>query len=261
MRLGTLLFALQLFALCSAAAGRSEPGRGGLAVGVRTPRAASAALVPGERLLVVRGGATKAKEGKGGAGSEPAPLLQERKVSWFGRIVAKVRRWLFGGAEKKDGASKHLNKKVKRGNPVYRIQRELRAFLDDPPPNCSVTVGDDIRNWVVTIVGAENSIYAGEEYKLRVIFPKEYPTKPPSVYFLKPVPRHVHVYTNGDICLSLLGAGWRPNLTVSGLSLSILSMLSSASTKELPKDNAQHADAKPGQQADGTPWLYHDNSC
>ena len=35
----------------------------------------------------------------------------------------------------------------------------------------------------------------------------------PSVYFLKPTPKHVHVYSNGDICLNLLGRDWRPMLT------------------------------------------------
>ena len=35
----------------------------------------------------------------------------------------------------------------------------------------------------------------------------------PSVHFLKPTPKHVHVYTNGDICLNLLGRDWRPMIT------------------------------------------------
>lgn len=65
----------------------------------------------------------------------------------------------------------------------------------------------------------------------------DYPSKPPSVYFLQPTPRHEHVYTNGDICLNLLGRDWRPNMTASTLALSILSMLSSAKEKKIPQDN------------------------
>ena len=68
-------------------------------------------------------------------------------------------------------------------------------------------------------------------------FPMDYPSKPPSVYFLQPTPRHEHVYTNGDICLNLLGRDWRPNMTASTLALSILSMLSSAKEKKIPQDN------------------------
>lgn len=65
----------------------------------------------------------------------------------------------------------------------------------------------------------------------------DYPSKPPSVYFLQPTPRHEHVYTNGDICLNLLGRDWRPNMSASTLALSILSMLSSAKEKKIPQDN------------------------
>ena len=89
--------------------------------------------------------------------------------------------------------------------------------------------------------------------------PEDYPLKPPSCYFLQPTPRHPHVYTNGDICLSLLGKGWRPNLSAQHIALSILSMLSSVRTKGLPQDNAAHADATPGKSQDN--WMYHDDSC
>ena len=110
------------------------------------------------------------------------------------------------------------------------------------------------------MVGANNTIYEGEVFKLRVSFPKEYPTVPPSVYFLKDsMPVHEHVYTNGDICLNLLGNGWRPTITVAQLSLSILSMLSSAKTKGIPQDNAVHAASAPGKPQEG--WMYHDDSC
>ena len=88
---------------------------------------------------------------------------------------------------------------------------------------------------------------------------QDYPLKPPSCYFLQPTPRHPHVYTNGDICLSLLGKGWRPNLSAQHIALSILSMLSSVRTKGLPQDNAAHADATPGKSQDN--WMYHDDSC
>jgi ubiquitin-protein ligase len=158
-----------------------------------------------------------------------------------------------------NSAKGHFDQKYKPGNVNYRIQKELKEFVKNPPPNCEVSVGKNIRVWIVTITGAEGTVYAGEKYKLRVAFPDEYPAKPPSVYFLKPTPRHAHCYTNGDICLSLLGKDWKPNLTVSSLALSILSMLSSAKQKSLPLDNAQHADSPPGKAQDH--FVYHDDSC
>jgi hypothetical protein len=87
----------------------------------------------------------------------------------------------------------HLNTNIKSTNSNYRIQRELKEFLSSPPPNLAVKVGKNIRLWIITMTGAKNSIYEGETYRLRVQFPPEYPTVPPSVYFLQPTPRHEHV--------------------------------------------------------------------
>mmetsp|Transcript_28676 Transcript_28676/g.37586 ORF Transcript_28676/g.37586 Transcript_28676/m.37586 type:complete len:313 (-) Transcript_28676:107-1045(-) len=159
----------------------------------------------------------------------------------------------------KGSKQNHLNQNYKPGNVNYRIQKELKEFIKNPPPNCAISVGKNIRVWIITITGAENTVYAGEKYKLRVSFPDEYPSKPPSCYFLKPTPRHPHCYTNGDICLSLLGKDWKPNLTVSSLALSILSMLSSAKKKSLPLDNSAHADSQPGKAQDN--FIYHDDNC
>ena len=95
-----------------------------------------------------------------------------------------------------------------------------------------------MRTWIITVTGQEGTIYSGEEYRLKFIFPSTYPERPPAVYFLKPVPRHEHVYSNGDICLNLLGRDWQPAMTARGVAISILSMLSSARIKKLPPDNA-----------------------
>lgn len=137
--------------------------------------------------------------------------------------------------------------------------QEMKAFIENPPENCRLIPGNSISSWTIEIQGANGTVFEGEKYKLKVKFPKDYPSKPPSVFFLKPCPKHIHVYTNGDICLSLLGKDWSPNLTIEGIAVSILSMLSSAREKSIPLDNALHADAKPGQQQDN--WMYHDDRC
>jgi len=155
-------------------------------------------------------------------------------------------------------AQKHLTSKISSNNPNYRIQRELKAFLQDPPEHLTVQVGKNIRVWIVQMEGI--GIYKGETFKLRIQFPANYPTRPPSVYFLPPhIPVHEHVYTNGDICLSLLGKDWRPTMTAQSIAHSILSILASASHKSLPMDNARHATNKPGAYQEA--WVYHDDSC
>uniref|UniRef100_A0A0G4GVI6 UBC core domain-containing protein n=1 Tax=Chromera velia CCMP2878 TaxID=1169474 RepID=A0A0G4GVI6_9ALVE len=164
-----------------------------------------------------------------------------------------------GGKKKADATSNHLKAKWTPGNPNYRIQKELKEFIKSPPPNCRVSVGSNLRAWIITIKGVEGTLYEKETYKLKVVFPDEYPLVPPSVYFLRPAPRHPHVYTNGDICLNLLGTDWKPTLTVSAIALAILSMLSSAKEKKIPLDNAAHAEAPPGGQQHN--WMYHDDKC
>lgn len=51
-------------------------------------------------------------------------------------------------------------------------------------------------------------------------------------------PVHPHVYSNGDICLNLLGSDWRPSLSISSIAVAVLSMLTTAKQKQLPLDNA-----------------------
>ncbi|ETB62635.1 hypothetical protein YYC_00344 [Plasmodium yoelii 17X] len=155
---------------------------------------------------------------------------------------------------------KHIRAKYNLGNANYRIQKELHNFLKNPPINCTLDVHpNNIRIWIVKYVGLENTIYANEVYKIKIIFPNDYPLKPPIVYFLQKPPKHTHVYSNGDICLSLLGNDYNPSLSISGLVLSIISMLSSAKEKKLPIDNYTHADAKPGSSQNN--FLYHDDKC
>ena len=162
---------------------------------------------------------------------------------------------------KPDAASKKfLSNDIKSSNPNYRIQRELKEFLRSPPPGLSVKIsGKNVRLWVITLTMPSNTIYAKERYRLRVQFPKDYPTSPPSVYFLAPTPRHEHVYTNGDICLSLLGKDWRPIMTAQSIAQAIMSILCGAQRKSLPMDNARHAGNQPGKKQDD--WVYHDDNC
>lgn len=151
-----------------------------------------------------------------------------------------------------------LRRRYRPGHANFRIQRELQALIRQPLENVTVAVLKDIRSWIVTIQGAKGTIYEGDAFRLRVKFPSNYPIDPPRVYFLPPSPRHSHVYSNGDICLNLLGADWKPTMTISTIANAILSMLSSAKEKRLPTNNSSHADEPPGEHHS---WVYHDDSC
>ena len=211
---------------------------------------------------------SKAKKSSGGGRKKRAAVVNDEtsdddeevesaKAPPKKAAPAKKKKAAGGGGSAT--ASKHLSTNLKSTSPNYRIQRELKQFLSEPPPNLKVSVGKNIRVWIVTFNMPEDTIYAGEKYRLRIQFPKDYPTQPPSVYFMKPTPRHEHVYTNGDICLSLLGKDWRPTMTAQSLAVSIMSILSGARKKSLPMDNARQAMNKPGQKQDD--WIYHDDNC
>ena len=133
---------------------------------------------------------------------------------------------------------------------------ELEKFESSSAINLNV-VQQDI--WHVHIRGAEGTMYSGEEYTLQFKFNNDYPMDSPEVVFLTPAPMHPHIYSNGHICLNVLYEDWSPALTVHSLCLSILSMLSSASVKGLPEDNARYTSTPRGNPKH-TRFAYHDDS-
>ena len=106
-----------------------------------------------------------------------------------------------------------------------RIQRELAELNKDPPANCSAgPVSDDLYNWQATIMGPKDSPYEGGVFFLSLVFPSEYPFKPPKVHFTTKI-YHCNISANGSICLDILRDQWSPALTVNKLLLSISSLL------------------------------------
>eukprot|EP01121_Diplochlamys_sp_Union-15-3_P017845 TRINITY_DN636_c0_g1_i2.p1 TRINITY_DN636_c0_g1~~TRINITY_DN636_c0_g1_i2.p1 ORF type:complete len:148 (-),score=31.69 TRINITY_DN636_c0_g1_i2:90-533(-) len=108
---------------------------------------------------------------------------------------------------------------------LKRIQKELQDIQHDPPASCSAgPVGDDLFHWTATIMGPDDSPFAGGVFFLDVHFPTDYPFKPPKVQFTTKV-YHPNINTNGAICLDILKEQWSPALTLSRVLLSISSLL------------------------------------
>ena len=109
-----------------------------------------------------------------------------------------------------------------------RIQKELAEISLEPPCNCSAgPKGDNLFEWVSTIVGPQDSPYAGGIFFLDITFPADYPFKPPKVTFKTRI-YHCNVNSQGNICLDILKDQWSPALTVSKVLLSICSLLTDA---------------------------------
>ncbi|KAA0183813.1 Ubiquitin-conjugating enzyme [Fasciolopsis buskii] len=108
---------------------------------------------------------------------------------------------------------------------LKRINKELQDLGRDPPFQCSAgPIGDDMFNWQATIMGPPESAYEGGVFFLKIIFPTDYPFKPPKVSFTTKI-YHPNINGNGSICLDILRGQWSPALTIAKVLLSICSLL------------------------------------
>ena len=74
--------------------------------------------------------------------------------------------------------------------------------------------GDNLYEWVSTILGPPGSPYEGGVFFLDIHFTPEYPFKPPKVTFRTRI-YHCNVNSQGVICLDILKDNWSPALTIS----------------------------------------------
>ena len=111
-----------------------------------------------------------------------------------------------------------------------RLKREFNNFIKDPPSNCSggpvtnKTNNVDYYKWNATITGPQQSPYENGIFNLEIIFPINYPFKPPCITFKTPI-YHPNISKKGNICLDILKEHWSPALTISKVLLSICSLL------------------------------------
>ena len=127
---------------------------------------------------------------------------------------------------------KEKSSKIERSSNINsssrRIQKELADISLDPPANCSAgPKGDNIHEWVATILGPTDSPYAGGVFFVDIHFPAEYPFKPPRFVFRTRI-YHCNINAKGQICLDILKDNWTPALTTAKVLLSICSLLNDA---------------------------------
>ena len=112
-----------------------------------------------------------------------------------------------------------------QGMSSVRINAELKLFQKDPPLNCSAgPIDEDIYHWTATIMGPTDTPYEGGIFFLDIIFPPNYPFKPPKIRFKTRI-YHPNINSSGGICLDILKDHWSPALTISKVLLSICSLL------------------------------------
>ena len=130
-----------------------------------------------------------------------------------------------------------------------------------------------------------NPIYINQTFRLKFKFTDAYPigaqrpkrprqphlitrtdisiTEAPEVTFVRtpdrPIPVHPHIYSNGFICLDLLGKqGWSPVQNVQSICMSIQSMLTGNTKPERPPGDEEFVRTN-RQTARDVSYIYHDN--
>ncbi|KAK9448285.1 ubiquitin-conjugating enzyme/RWD-like protein [Limtongia smithiae] len=115
---------------------------------------------------------------------------------------------------------------------LNRLQEERKQWRKNHPfgfyakPNKLADGKLDLMNWSVGIPGKKGTLWEGGTYTLTIIFPDEYPTKPPKCKF-SPNFYHPNVYPSGTVCLSILNEdeAWKPAITIKQILLGIQDLL------------------------------------
>ena len=106
-----------------------------------------------------------------------------------------------------------------------RLQKEFNEIKKDPPSNCSASpVSDNIYEWGAQLYGPKATPYEGGIFNLHILYPPNYPFKPPKINFITKV-YHPNIDSSGNICLDILKDNWSPALTISKVLLSICSLM------------------------------------
>ncbi|RMZ89227.1 hypothetical protein DV736_g3548, partial [Chaetothyriales sp. CBS 134916] len=165
-----------------------------------------------------------------------------------------------------------------------RLGKELAKAKQKLPPGIELIKADDFHEWQMDIrVLDDNPLYKGQIFRLSFIFNNQYPIEAPEVCFIhvppsqqpsspsnpidltdpassqptgRPIPIHPHIYSNGIICLDLLGtAGWSPVQSVESVCMSLQSMLTGNSKNERPQGDEQFCQSMGVRGPDGwTGW-------
>ena len=69
---------------------------------------------------------------------------------------------------------------------VKRLQKEILDIQKDTSENCSAGLSNnsDLFNWDATIIGPTETPYEGGIFYLKLMFPIDYPFKPPKIVFV-----------------------------------------------------------------------------
>jgi ubiquitin-conjugating enzyme E2 J2 len=109
---------------------------------------------------------------------------------------------------------------------LSRLRKELKRIQTAPVEHISAVPDEsNILEWHYVVTGPQDSPYAGGQYHGKLVFPKQYPYRPPSILMLTPSGRFK---PNTRLCLSMSDfhpETWNPLWSVSSILSGLLSFM------------------------------------
>jgi len=106
-----------------------------------------------------------------------------------------------------------------------RLKREFRDLEKDPSLDfAAYPLKDNLFEWHFTLKGAVDTEFEGGLYHGKIVFPSEYPFKPPNIIMLTPSGRFE---VGKKICLSMTGfhpEQWQPSWNIRTICKALISM-------------------------------------
>ncbi|XP_041980944.1 ubiquitin-conjugating enzyme E2 J2 [Aricia agestis] len=116
--------------------------------------------------------------------------------------------------------------KTKVTGATSRLKQDYLRLKKDPVPYVTAEpVPSNILEWHYVVKGPEKSPYEGGYYHGKIIFPREFPFKPPSIFMITPNGRF---RTNTRLCLSITDFHpdtWNPAWSISTILTGLLSFM------------------------------------
>ncbi|XP_050978880.1 ubiquitin-conjugating enzyme E2 J2 isoform X2 [Labeo rohita] len=107
-----------------------------------------------------------------------------------------------------------------------RLKQDYLRIRKDPVPYiCAEPLPSNILEWHFVVRGPEKTPYEGGYYHGKLIFPQDFPFKPPSIYMITPNGRFT---CNTRLCLSISDFHpdtWNPAWSVSTILTALLSFM------------------------------------
>ncbi|CAJ1925157.1 unnamed protein product [Cylindrotheca closterium] len=143
-----------------------------------------------------------------------------------------------------------------------RLRKELMNLKKAPPPDVLAEPDEsNILKWFYGIRGASGTAFEGGIYIGKLVFPPQYPMKPPSIYMMTPSGRFE---INTKLCMSMSDfhpESWNPMWSVSSIIQGVQSFMASdelttGGLKNPPSEHKKYASLSAAYNAKMFPNLF-----